>query len=123
MDHLDHIRMLNFVMTFLVILSIYINIFITFDLYYIICLINDICLIELDIGLITIAGPFIAFFDTFTLSTNGCNYCFIHNENGVNYYYFTRASPFDSFFTSSPRPFNVLYTSSVSVYTFENFNP
>lgn len=29
----------------------------------------------------------------------------------------------DSSFTSSPKPFKVLYTSSVSVSTFENFNP
>jgi len=46
-----------------------------------------ICLIELEIGLITIAGPLIAFFETWTLSTNGCSYCFIQRENGVNSYY------------------------------------
>lgn len=42
-----------------------------------------ICLIELEIGLITIAGPFILFLVMFTLSTNGCNSFFIHKENGV----------------------------------------
>lgn len=94
-----------------------------FDLSYIICLINDICLIDVEIGLITIAGPLIPLLETFTLSTKGWSYCLIHNENGVSSYYFTLVVPLDSSFTSSPKPFKVLYTSSVSVSTFENFSP
>lgn len=94
MDHLDHIRKPNFAMTFLVNQSKLIEIF-TFDLSYIICLINDICLIDVEIGLITIAGPLRPLLETLTLSTNGWSYCFIQREKGVSSYYLTLASPFD----------------------------
>ena len=118
----DHIRKSNFAMTFLEDQSILNNI-ITFDLSSIICLMKDICLIELEMGLITIAGPFIAFLETLTLSTKGWSSCLIHKENGVNYYYLILAEPLLSFLFYSPSPFKVLSTSSVSVSTFENLRP
>ena len=83
---------------------------------------NAICLMELEIGLITIAGPLILFLLTITLSTKGWSYCFIHKEKGVISSSGTVCYPFFSF-SGSPTPLKFLSTSSVSVSTFANFKP
>jgi hypothetical protein len=58
-----------------------------------------ICLIEADKGLMTKAGPEIFFLLTTTLSTNGCNSFFIHNEKPVISSSLTPSAVSSSFFS------------------------
>lgn len=99
---------------------------ITFWFSSIIFLMKAICLIEVERGLMTNAGPGIFFLLTTTLSTNGWSSFLTQRENPVMSYslipYCVSVSSFFSGFDSSA-PLMALSTSSWSVSMFENFNP
>lgn len=71
-----------------------------FDCYSIIDFMKAICLIPLEIGLITNAGPRTSLLETTTLSTYGCNSFLTHKENEVRSSAGTEAYSFLSYFLS-----------------------
>ena len=79
----------------------------------IIFLMNAICLMDVERGLITKAGPWIFFLLTTTLSTKGWSSFFTHNENPVMSYSLIPCCDYYSFFSGfdSSAPLMALSTS------------